>query len=530
MEDLEKLLKGGLGGDMPDLAGLTAGLDGAQQLWTMLDDMAQSDPAAYAEFIGKQLGAAKAHEAAALPQPAFCAHVYVTEPARLLGPLFINACAHRSIKSSAAPDAPVNLAVGVLREATADAELVAATGLRALSAGCAIRCVDVITSEDHLARARSDATYRRDLFELFVGCVGETHAFRTQASSLKPLNPNGIKYAGGAVSRFRDARAPPEPAPKAGATQPAPALPGMSAALAEQLASLAGGGGRGGAKSGGGGAVAGVKGRGTAAGAGSAGQPLGGSADGSGSACEGERGTADRDGALGALRLPGAPTAAGTAAGVGADGAVVGPSRPLIQELPTSGPAPAPTVERSAARAPAAPAAALTAGACDGLTAAAAGPMPTPAVPGSPPATLSPIPSTAQPVTEPAYELQLDATVLALHVQLPQLASAKAVDLEVSDSAIALSVKSLSVGGQALAGLPASGASAPPIAQEDERRGELALRLQLPALIDSALATSKFDKKRRVLSVVAPLQRKSDERGGTALAEARREATPEELS
>lgn len=118
----------------------------------MLDDMAQSDPAAYAEFMAAQMGAMKAEEAAALPQPAFCARVHVSEPAGQAGSLFVNACGHHSMKPAASPTAPVNLAVGVLRDGEVDAALAAATALACTRPKDAARFVDVLTSPEQLAR------------------------------------------------------------------------------------------------------------------------------------------------------------------------------------------------------------------------------------------------------------------------------------------------------------------------------------------------------------------------------------------
>lgn len=410
--DLRALLAGQLGGEQ-GAGGLGAGLGSVQQLWTMLDDMAQSDPEAYQEYMRKQLSEAAAEEATALPLPAFCAYVYVSEPAGREGPLLVNLCAHHSIKPAAAPDAPVNLAVGVLREAVADAELVAATGLRALAAGDAIRCADVITHENYLSRARSDAGYRRELFELVVRCVEDSHPpLRIKATSLKLLNPRTVSYGGGKVARFRDSRAPARPAPCAPAPPAAPALPGVGPGLAEQLASLASGDGR----AGGGGS--------------DAGEHLG----------------------HGELRLPGAPPSPAADAPAGGVAPV---GRPLILELPTCSPAPQPPSEPErgvgAARAAAAAQSEAVAG-----------------------------------YAEPAYELQLGAraadgsAALALHVWLPALASARAVQLELSDSVLEL--------------------------RAEEGAERIALRLRLPALVHSARATSRFDKKRRVLSVVAPLR------------------------
>jgi hypothetical protein len=203
--DLAALLGGKLGGELPKMMG---GLDSAQQMWAMLDDMAQSDPAAYAEFMRTQVSAMKSEEAAALPTPCFCARVHVSEPPARAGALFVNAGSHRSIKPAASPTDAVNLAVSVLRDVLADRALVTAAVQSGVREGDPLAVVDVITSEDHLARARCDAEYRRELCDLFVECIEQTHGLRIKRGSVRVLSLDRLKYAGGEPKPFRDARAP----------------------------------------------------------------------------------------------------------------------------------------------------------------------------------------------------------------------------------------------------------------------------------------------------------------------------------
>jgi hypothetical protein len=136
------------------------------------------------------------------------------------------------------------------------------------------------------------------------------------------------------------------------------------------------------------------------------------------------------------LRLPGGAERPSSSPGLSGphDGdAVLGPARPLIQEL-----TPAPALALS-----------------------------------EPP---------AEPA-EPAYELLLDArtadgsAAVTLHVQLPTIASARELELSISARAIELASSC----------------------------GACALKLRLPAQIDSEHASSKFDRKRRVLTIIAPL-------------------------
>ncbi|XP_005110123.1 PIH1 domain-containing protein 2 [Aplysia californica] len=75
----------------------------AQQIWGMLDDMAQNNPAAYRNFIQKQLKDGK--EYMAPPEPHMCVHVLLlTKPS---APLFINFCAWKRIPEPKSSQDPV---------------------------------------------------------------------------------------------------------------------------------------------------------------------------------------------------------------------------------------------------------------------------------------------------------------------------------------------------------------------------------------------------------------------------------------
>ncbi|KAJ1638033.1 hypothetical protein T492DRAFT_255071 [Pavlovales sp. CCMP2436] len=409
LPDLAALLGGRLGGDEPT-AGM-AGVENAQQLWAMLDEMALSDPAAYAEFMSAQMDAMQAEEAAALPQPAFCARVHVSEPAAMAGALFVNACGHRSMKPAASPDGPINLAVGVLRDGEVDAELAAATALACTRSADAAHFVDVLTSHEQLARARADAGYRRELCELFVQCVEQTHGLRVKRNSLTLLNPLRLGYAGGKVQRFPRAQ----------------------------------------------------------------------SAAGSGA-----------EDALGVgLRLPNAPSSTKPTEH---NAPSLGPARPLIQELHSKKAEPSQKVEPSS-QPQAAPSPASVGHPAPAAAAAEPAGQPTGHVGLTPEVEADAAGGGGGGkglMAEPAYELLLGATAadgsaaLFLRVLLPSVASGGGIELELSDTAVQLeaSVQAGAEGGSCLC---------------------LRLRLEWPVAIDSALAVSKWDKKRRELRILAPL-------------------------
>lgn len=71
----------------------------AQQIWGMLDDMAENNPAAYRNFIQKQIADGKEHMAP--PDPHMCIQVVLTSKPR--GPLFINFCSWKRVPEPKSP-------------------------------------------------------------------------------------------------------------------------------------------------------------------------------------------------------------------------------------------------------------------------------------------------------------------------------------------------------------------------------------------------------------------------------------------
>ncbi|XP_061448269.1 PIH1 domain-containing protein 2 [Rhineura floridana] len=90
----------------------------ASQLWTMLDDMAKSNPESYHQFMQQQLKDAKQYYAPAEP--------YMCLEARILDPteksLFVNLCRWNRIPGPQSPSDPVPLRAGKMEEVSDKSE------------------------------------------------------------------------------------------------------------------------------------------------------------------------------------------------------------------------------------------------------------------------------------------------------------------------------------------------------------------------------------------------------------------------
>ena len=210
---------------------------------------------------------------------------------------------------------------------------------------------------------------------------------------------------------------------------------------------------------------------------------------GGGLAGGGDGATADALG--GALRLPGAAPTPPASAKPGDVAPAQGPRPPLILELDAQSAEPAAPPAAPAARRIGHAASSVAPRATREPSVGAAEGAPSTSAPDA--AGLELLFGAGAPDTAgltPQHELQLHApgaavrAALALRVRLPLVASAQAVDLRVGERAIAL--------------------------RTGVDDGAHSLRVELPAPIDSAAATSSFDRKRRVLTVRAPLLREAD--------------------
>ncbi|OQR93715.1 hypothetical protein ACHHYP_02339 [Achlya hypogyna] len=147
----------------------TLGAD-AQHIWSMLDDMAATDPAAYQEFIAEQMAAqANAGRKKFTPEPGFVVKYSATLEGGKRRKLFINCCAHECVglpknpnngrnvprDSRAVPSTSnleIPLAIGDLRSRTLQGEL------------CTV--VDAVFHPWVLERAKWDAKFKMDAMQL----------------------------------------------------------------------------------------------------------------------------------------------------------------------------------------------------------------------------------------------------------------------------------------------------------------------------------------------------------------------------
>uniref|UniRef100_A0A667YC76 PIH1 domain containing 2 n=1 Tax=Myripristis murdjan TaxID=586833 RepID=A0A667YC76_9TELE len=81
-------------------------LQHVSQFWSMLDDLSESDPAAYQELIGKQMERG-ADMLSAPPEPVCCLQTEILEPNQ--GLLYINICGWKRVPAPQDPSKPIPL-------------------------------------------------------------------------------------------------------------------------------------------------------------------------------------------------------------------------------------------------------------------------------------------------------------------------------------------------------------------------------------------------------------------------------------
>ncbi|XP_042330821.1 PIH1 domain-containing protein 2 isoform X2 [Sceloporus undulatus] len=87
----------------------------ATQLWTMLDDMAESNPESYRQFMQKQFKDAKEYYAP--PEPWLCLRTHILEDAAEKR-LFVNICKWNRVPEPASPSQRIPLTAGKMEEVT----------------------------------------------------------------------------------------------------------------------------------------------------------------------------------------------------------------------------------------------------------------------------------------------------------------------------------------------------------------------------------------------------------------------------
>ncbi|XP_029923428.1 PIH1 domain-containing protein 2 [Myripristis murdjan] len=90
-------------------------LQHVSQFWSMLDDLSESDPAAYQELIGKQMERG-ADMLSAPPEPVCCLQTEILEPNQ--GLLYINICGWKRVPAPQDPSKPIPLCGGRLETHT----------------------------------------------------------------------------------------------------------------------------------------------------------------------------------------------------------------------------------------------------------------------------------------------------------------------------------------------------------------------------------------------------------------------------
>ncbi|XP_042656513.1 PIH1 domain-containing protein 2 [Tyto alba] len=96
-----------------------AALARAAQLWSLLDEMAESDPQAYRRLLRRQR--AEAERLCAPPEPHLCLRA---RPAGVGGgPLFINVCSWKRVPAPEGPTGPTPVSAGPLQEVAGEGDL-----------------------------------------------------------------------------------------------------------------------------------------------------------------------------------------------------------------------------------------------------------------------------------------------------------------------------------------------------------------------------------------------------------------------
>ncbi|XP_068773147.1 PIH1 domain-containing protein 2 isoform X2 [Struthio camelus] len=127
----------------------------AAQLWSLLDELAESEPQAYRRFLRQQH--AEARRLCAPPQPRLCLRA---RPAGAAGrPLFVNVCGWSRVPAPRAPADPVPVSAGALQEVAEAAELYS--------------IIDVAYNPDVLQRAEENTEKMEHLIRLTLKFVEE---------------------------------------------------------------------------------------------------------------------------------------------------------------------------------------------------------------------------------------------------------------------------------------------------------------------------------------------------------------------
>ncbi|KAH0623336.1 hypothetical protein JD844_031552 [Phrynosoma platyrhinos] len=181
---------------MEALCGSEDMLAKASQLWTMLDDMAESNPESYRQFMQQQLKDAKQYYAP--PEPWLCLRTHILEDTAEKT-LFVNICKWNRVPAPASPSERVPLTAGKMEEVTD-------------KSGC-YSILDIAYNPSVLERGENDPADKDQLIRLSLKYIEEhynitlSHSYSTAKFKLQ-----------GSLQKMRQSlrreQAPPVPFPQ----------------------------------------------------------------------------------------------------------------------------------------------------------------------------------------------------------------------------------------------------------------------------------------------------------------------------
>ncbi|XP_049634900.1 PIH1 domain-containing protein 2 [Suncus etruscus] len=143
------------------------------QLWNLLDDLAESNPESYKKFIQQQLKEGK--EIWASPEPQFCLETRILKPKERK--LFINFCQWKRIPSPQSATHPVPIRVGKPEDMSETSDI--------------YTVINVAFNPDILQAAEKDQVRKNELIQMVIKCIEEklhftlSHSYHTTNFRIK---------------------------------------------------------------------------------------------------------------------------------------------------------------------------------------------------------------------------------------------------------------------------------------------------------------------------------------------------------
>ncbi|XP_054989793.1 PIH1 domain-containing protein 2 [Sorex araneus] len=136
----------------------------ANQLWNLLDDLAESNPESYKKFINQQLKEGK--ELWAAPEPQFCLETRILKPKEKK--LFINLCQWKRIPSPESATHPVPISVGRPEDMSETSDI--------------YTVIDVAFNPEVLEAAENNQVRKKELIQMVIKCIEEKLHFTLSQS------------------------------------------------------------------------------------------------------------------------------------------------------------------------------------------------------------------------------------------------------------------------------------------------------------------------------------------------------------